>query len=387
MTVSINLRKIFQHLVMAFVVVGTFFYVPAHNLSNDQAIDMGYMAQELFFRYGVFFVFAFSLFMKPVRSAQLGLFAIFSVYAILLGINCGFDIQTRRSLLNLCTAFVFVKSISDYFETDNLKIVGLWILGVILFNSAFCVQQYFKCDPLFQASSASLGFKDSIVGLMKAKVHLGTLVAIVSPFIFNLVPLSVVLAVPLLCVANSSAAIAAFALSIGLLAYFRARKAVFFTSLILIVVASAFYVMRYDMPGGQFQERFKVWNAVYGIALTSHPFVGNGIGSFAKLNLESEQATSSELLTWSWAHNEYVQAFYEFGAIGLAIIFFYVKETFKDFWRFKKDRNLQAIFASLLSVFIISIFHFPFHIGRLAIPCLFTMGLFEARIKDLKNAF
>ena len=336
-------------------------------------------------RYGIFFIFAFSLCLKPLRACNLKWLAALFIYCIFLSVLNGFDIQMRRSMLNLFSGFLFVKIVSDHFQSSSLKKIGYWLLAILILNCAFSAQQYFKVDPLF-TTDPNLGPKDSIAGLFKNKVHLGVFISIISPFIFNIFPPLALVPVPLLCASNSSTAIVSFLISIGFLIYFRVRKLFFLIFIAVLAVSASFYVWKYDAPGGQFGERFKIWNAVYSIALTTHPYVGNGIGSFARLNLQSTQKTTDQKLEWVWVHNEYLQAFFEFGAMGLAIIFFYVKDCFAVFIKHYQDNNLKVIFSSLVAVFILSFFHFPFHIARLAIPSLFVMGLFHARLKDLENA-
>lgn len=383
MTVSFNLNRVFNHLVCAFVAIGTFFYLPAPaGTGLDKAIEFGYLTQELFFRYGALIVIAFSFFMKPLRTADLKPLAIFALFGAFCALNFGFDIQSRRTVLNVFVALFFVKAVADYFSFEGLKVASYWLGFVLLFNLVMCLQQYFKIDPLFQIP-ANLGPKDAVVGFLKMKVHLGTLLAVISPIIFYASPLLALLAIPMLCVANSSAAVVSYALSMGFLILLRMKRLYAVLVLVLLLSGGIFYVLKFDLPGGQFSERFKVWNAVYGEGLKRNPFFGSGAGSYVKLNVTTVQK-NGEPQNWTWAHNEYIQTFFEFGFIGLFLIGFYIKRSFQDFFNFWKDRKLQVIFASLVSVIGISFLHFPFHIARLAIPCLFVMGLFSGRVKDLE---
>lgn len=358
--------------------------VPApKEIPFEEQINWGYMTQELFFRYGALFLFGFSLFLKPLRSSNLNNFGIFFLLAFVNVLFRDFDVQARRSLLNLGVAVVFLKTIADYMDSNDLKAVGYWFLGIILLNLFLSAQQYFKADPIF-ITNPGLGPKDSMVGFMRMKVHLGALVSILSPFLFLVSPALLIVAVPLLCVANSSAAIACFVLGTGVLLFLKMKRSHFLALAVCLLALGGFYIYKFDMPGGDFTERFKIWNFVYGYAFKTSPFIGNGVGSYLKLGVSSTQENGHPQI-WTWAHNEYIQAFYEFGFAGVFLIVGYLLKCLYKFREFFKDRNLQVLFASMLSIAGISFLHFPFHLGRLSIPCLFVMGLFQARIKDLEN--
>lgn len=384
MTVSFNLRTLFTHFLCAFVVIGTFFFIPASNMSALEAIYWGYQSQELFFRFGVLSVFGASLFLKELRRSDMKIIGLLACLVISCGLNFGFDILIRRAILNIFLGFLFIKTVADHFEFKHLKIVSYWFIGLLLFNFVMCLQQYYKFDPLFTVPT-NLGPKDAMTGFMRMKVHLGALLSIISPIIFYTVPWLLVISIPMLCVSNSSAAIASFAVSIGMLIFFKIKRIYAVIALVLIISGGVFYVLKFDLPGGQFSKRFKVWNVVYGETLKRNMFFGSGAGSFAKLNLKTIQQ-NGQPEGWSWAHNEYIQAFYEFGAIGIGIIASYLIFCFKEFRRNFKDYQTQIIFSSLLSILGISFLHFPFHIARLAIPSLFIMGLFHGKLEDLKNA-
>lgn len=391
--VSFDLRNLLNHLIIAFVVIGTFFYIPAPASITDTAasLEWGYQTQELFFRYGVFFILFASMFSIPLRRVKFGWVALFLVYVIALGAFVGFDIAVRRQVLNVCLGGLFFKVCAENLRTRDIKKIGVWFFLVMLWNFTMCLQQYFGRDPLFTKPDA-LGHADMMVGFLRMKVHLGSMVSIMAPFVaFWCWPLALI-SVPLLFWSNSSGAVVAFVISmVSLLilwAIHRGIKAKIIAVLVLsgLIGLGAFYVTKYDMPGGQFKERFKIWEFTYSQTLKTNLFFGNGVSGFSKLGVTSIQK-NGEPLTWTWAHNEYVQSFYEFGAVGIFIISFYVMGCFRAFFRNWFDAELSVIFFSLLSVFLIGTLHFPFHIARLAGLCLFVMGLFKARVSDLEDAY
>lgn len=385
MMVSFNIRKIYTLVLSVFLAVGTFFFLPLPNGTGmEQALEFGYLSQELFFRYGAILLFVLSMFIKPIRIMRPNWIIAFVLYAFITSLLFGFDVSIRRSLMNLGCAAILFKAIYENVETGNVKTIGIGFALVLVWNLITCVQQYYGIDPLFSAP-AELGHQDRMVGFMRMKVHLGALVAFISPFIFALWWPLLILTFPLLFWSNSSVAIASFVISIGIILFYRIKRVFFITSLAALILAGGFYVLKFDMPGGQFGERLKVWNATYSLTLKSNPFWGNGIGSFSKINLQTKQATVAENLQWTWAHNEFIQAFFEFGFAGISLIFMYIKGCFKGFLAHKKDRIVQISFASLVSVLAIAFFHFPFHLGRLSGICVFIMAFFQARVNDLEG--
>lgn len=391
--VSFDLRGLFNHVIAAFVVIGTFFYVPLpESVGVDGALAFGYASQELYFRYGVFLLLFLSMFVTPLRRCKYGWIAWFFVYSAITSLFMGFDAQIRRQLLNIACGAIFFKICAEYLRTNDLKKFGFWFCAVCGWNLSLCIQQYLGRDPLF-TKPANLGHADMMVGFLKMKVHLGAMVAIMAPFILSCSWILGLLCLPLIYWSNSSAAVLCFVTSACGMAIFWALNGRFYrktiASLVLAIIlgSGVYYVAKVDAPGGQFTERFKVWEATYSLGLKNNLFFGSGVSGFAKLNMSTDQKTVSERLVWTWAHNEYIQAFYEFGMVGIGLIFLYVWGCLKAFFRNWYDSEIQVIFFSLLSVFIISFLHFPFHIARLAALCLFVMGLYQARVSDLEDAY
>lgn len=382
--ISIDLKRIFHYFVLTFLVVSTLFYLPVpQNMEFRAAIDFGMQIQELFFRYGVFLIFAFSLLFRPVREAKPVYFALFSAYLIVSSLF-GFDMAVRRQLLNILVALLFYKVILDHYEARFIKTFGKFAFGLVLANLALSIAQYYGFDPIF-SKPAAMGRMDQIGAFMKLKVHLGILAAFLSPAIFNWCPWLLVFTLPLLFFGFSSAAVAAFVASIMLIVVFKYRKWVVLLIAAVIVGGGIFYVLKFDMPTGQFTERFKVWYDALSYAFRGNPFFGLGLGGFAKWEPITAQITVTEKLSWIWAHNEYIQLFFEAGIAGLLFVIFYLVDACKKFREFFRDHEFRSLFSGVLCIAIVSFFHFPFHLGRFAPLCIFMLALFHAKHEDLSN--
>lgn len=383
MTISFDLRKAFQILVSFFVVAGTLFYIPFSSGTNQQqAVEWGYMIQELFFRYGVFTLFLVSLFLNPLRITNLKWEAVLVIFIIGASFFSDFGTQERRAILNVITGVLFIKIVADNVETSSVKAFAYPMLAIVLLNLTLATFQYFGKDPLF-IGPPNMGPLDAIIGFMRVKAHLATLAAIISPLLIGFSPWLLLLALPLIAVGNSSAAVAAFVASCGLYAWLKLPRRLFWLVCTGVILCGFFYIFKYDAPGGDFGHRFEVWQMTLDRTLHSNPLIGNGIGSFAKWAPHTAQATTQEPLIWLWAHNEYLQAFYEIGIIGILIIVMIIRKLVLDFIRHKDNYHVQILFLPVLSILIISFLHFPFHLARFVIPCLFCVAIFKARVTDL----
>lgn len=385
MTVSFDLNKVFKYCVMTFVCIGTLFYVPLKaNMNPEDAVNLGYLYQDFFFRYGALFLFSFSCLLAPKRVINLKSMSILFIYFIFLALLMNFDLKMRVHLLNFGIGLLFVKTISEHFEDKSVKFIGKFFIALILINLVLMALQYFRLDPILTAKPHT-GSADLVVGFMRAKVHLGVLAAILAPFIYAVNPWLVLLCLPLLYFSVSSVAVCAFCLSFLLLSWFDLKRKAFIGLVLALFLIGAAYVLKYDMPGGQFGDRFKVWHQTISFSLKTNPVLGVGIGSFSKWNPTTVQGTTEERLPWIWAHNEYLQTYFEGGLFALFLMWSYVAGFFKNMIRLISDRESRAICASFLTVLMISFFHFPFHLSRLAIPCLFIMAMYEIKASKCKT--
>jgi len=379
--------KIFNLALLIFISVCTFFYVPIKGpVIAEEGINFGYMAQELFFRYGVIAIFALSMTLKAERSFKSPVLAALLIYILFISIFKGYGLEARRSILNIFAGILFLKTVFEYFNLRYLKTAGLFFLAVIALNLLWCYFQYHGIDPLYSDIHAGrTGLWDSLVGLMKLKVHLGVMAVLIAPFLYMLNPFLVILAIPLLIISKSSVSAFAFAASLGLITFFRIRKTVFFIMSAALAIAAGWYIFKFDMPEGQFFERFRVWLATLSLTLKGDPWFGAGLGGFAKLSLMVQPKPDDVPQTWIWAHNEYIQLFYECGLAFIVFCGVFIAGLFKDFLLFRKDRLAQVMFSGVFSVVVISAIQFPFHLARLAVICIFIIAVFMARIHDLKE--
>lgn len=375
--VSFDLRKVFNFLVGVYLFIGCIFYIPvSKSVPLSVALEWGYVTQELFFRYGALVLILVGCSLTNLRVVRpyllISLFICFFVFALF----SGFSIYERRHLLNMAVAIVLIKTIAENADESIYKVISVSFLMVVLVNLVFCLLQYFGLDGL-HSFDPRLGKADRVSGLMKIKVHLGVLSAIAAPFLIELSPFLVVAALPMLYFGESSAAVAGLVISLFFLMFLRMKKRYAVLLSLLFLCLGAFYVIFFDMPGGQFAARFELWSMAFFTTLKANPIIGSGIGSFAQFQFSTGQETVSDKLVWLWAHNEFLQTFFEGGLIAFSLLFMYLRNSFSDFFLYRERGHFQTVIASFLVILGIGFFHFPFHIARLAIPCIVVLALLE----------
>lgn len=375
-----------EYALKIFLFIGVILYVPFSGTDPDKAIEFGYMVQDLFFRYGTIFLFCIAQTQTPIRTLKINSIPLLIMYLITSSLFIGFSLVSRASILNVFIWFVLYKTIYENFDFEKIKSYAVWFGFLLMINAAFCALQYNGHDFLFQSTSTiKPGLMDTVIGLLRVKVHLGVLAAILLPFVLVYAPIFSILTLLLFYFGVSSAAVFSAVISSISLAFMFLKKQTAFLIAGIIIVLGIIFVCFYDMPGGQFGERFKIWEGAASFVSHKNPILGIGIGSFKTINFATMQS-NGEPIRWDWAHNEFIQGFFEMGIIGMAFVFSFLRARQKDFEDCYKDKILKVLYCSCFSILIISIFHFPFHLSRFSHLIAFFFATFHARLTELKNA-
>lgn len=359
-----------------------------------------YVIQELFFRYGTITLFLVSCFFKePKRRLQFFSMPVFLLFVILVSMFFNFDIRVRASILNIFFGIFFYKLVVENVDIKEFPKIATWLFWLLFANLVLCLMQTLQIDPIFSHVRPDLMPDQDELGFMRLKATLGCLAVVIAPFLFILSPWLVLVALPLLYHSDSSVSVAAFALVMGFLLYFRFKEYrvdfklpllprinfplvwLWWITVAVILTGGVWYVCFVDMPMGQFGSRFVIWKWSLSTFLTKSPFFGLGLAKFGAIGPQTMQGGGNpEPLTWIWVHNEFLQGAFETGIIGLTILIIFIRARFEEFKKNWQDREIQALFGSFLAILMISFFHFPFHLGKMAPLCIFLMALYHAKV-------
>lgn len=364
-------QNAFDILIQAFIVVGMFFFIPG---------QQAYGPQEIFFQYGAMLIFVFGYFVPRKRQIDNFALALLFIYSFLNTILFHFEPENRKILLNMFLGFLVIKETSERIDFD-MKTLGNALAIFCALNVAWLGLQYNNFDPIFSSAMPQNMPEIDMVGLMGIKASLGILAALSFPFIFYESPLASIICIPLLWFGKSSSAVVAVALSLFWILWFKNRK-LFFPAIFCAGFAGILYVLKVDMPSGEFGKRIPVWFAGIRYLAGTNIWFGQGLGAWALTGFTTMQKNGQPQV-WLWAHNEFVQFLFEQGLFGAVCIYFYFKNLFKKI-NLHLEEHQRAI-AILISLVLVSFVHFPFHVGKFAgLSCLMLASIEAGTSKQIK---
>ena len=352
-----------------------------------------------------------------------GLFIIWTTFQFIF-----FDVPERSYLIQN----IFFAGVMYHFITKYAVVVKkyFWAFyGLLIFNVLWIPLQVYNIDPVWsQTNPEYLNWFSEYSGFFGLPAFLGNYAAVVLPFSFLLswwlVPFSLIAIV----VSKSTFSLLAAVFS-SLFFFWFYKRIVFWGLFIVLGIASFFYIFKYDLPTGQFQRRLSVWSLILKQGVKNQ-FLGHGIGAYhnkysfvevspshnnmmvgnnvellkflivearknnkseleayllnvpvSQLNIEEVrrevEKTGMSFQVWDKAHNEFIEAFFDYGLIGLFLIIGYLIDLFRRFLKYSKDKLTLSLASSTVAIIIVSFAHFPFHIARLAGPFICILALFE----------
>ena len=356
-------EKAFNIFLKIFLIGSMVFFVP-----NQQA----YIPQELFISFSAMIFLAFSFFVRPRREISNFSAGLLLMYLIAVTLFISLTNEGKSSLLNAFFGFVIFKVVAERVDVQDVVKFGRLFMLFCVANIVLLSLQVLNRDPIFSSMNPQNMPEIDKVGFMGVRFALGCIGALMTPFIYAVSPIWCIAVVPLLIFGKSSTAIAAAVISFMFLLWFDHRRAFWILLALMVpcVIAYPFMCGHLTMSS----RRFGVWLA--GISLTRiKPWFGQGLGAWNLMNFTTIQA-NGEPQKWIWAHNEFVQLLFEAGIAGLICLYAFLKRAFSRLSLYFESNRIA--FAALISLLIVSFFHFPFHIGRLAGMGLFILSFVEA---------
>jgi hypothetical protein len=355
---------IFDQVLRFFIVGSMFFYIP-----NMEQLK----PQEMFVQYGIIVIFAVSLMVPKKRSVNNFYFGLMLLYLALHTIFYSFSIPSRMTLLNIFFGFVFIKTAAETMEL-NLKKSGVFFLIFAIANLTLMIFQYYGKDPIYSSLMPENMPEVDITGFMALRSHAAAMAALITPFIFAVSPWACLVLVPILIIGKSSTCLLAFIITFYFLMFFKSKK-FFAWTLPIVLFAGAYYVLFQDAPSGEFNKRLYTWWSGVHVWKDSLWF-GKGLGMWNVSDFIFIQENGKPQ-KWAWAHNEFIQLGFEAGFFSLMILYFLAKSMLKKISL--TDELSRYCLAGVGALSIVSFFHFPFHIGRLAGLSMYILAFLIAK--------
>lgn len=341
---------------------------------------------------------------------------------------------------NLFYGLFIYQFVSLLAKKDDYKKYYWAFAFVMILNIFWCLRQMYNVDPIFIMADFD---KQQIItepsGFFGLPAFLGNYIGAVLPICMSLTWALVPFVLVGLFFSKSSFSIVAALVGFMFLMFFKGRKW-FIASLVISSLLCGVYIVKYDMPSGQFERRIKAWGQIENKAWDKQ-FFGHGLGSLKDnllieikptdnfffgndmdvlkktlvvetykndkidlsryINNEFEKHSITQidhemerhgmgLEIWSEAHNEYLQLFFELGLIGLFLILGFIYDLLRRAFKYG-SKDTAPLVASFLAILVISFGHFPFHLARTAGPLIVLIALLEgsvlSRKKSLDNQF
>lgn len=335
-------------------------------------------------------------------------------------------------LQNVLYGALIYQFVALFCQKENFKKYFWAFSGVLILNVFWCVRQIYQSDPILTNSEYwNLNYFSEYSGLFGLPAFLGNYAAAILPLSFVLSWTLFPFALIALFFSKSTFSVLA-ALAAALFYFWFRKRLVFWAILLIGSIGFGVYAVKYDLPTGEFGRRLKCWQIVEREAFKKQ-FFGHGIGKYkdfhvfemtprhdffathdlamfpgfvieqARLNGKPEigqqiietkmikeedlEKAGMDIHRWESVHNEFLQAFYETGFVGLSFILLFIWDVFRRFTSYCRNSHLAlGLVSSFLAILIVSFGHFPFHLARLAGPFVAIMGLMEAVLIDGKRS-
>jgi len=365
-------------------------------------------------------------------NRYLGAFLVWSACSYIFINHDGYGLVT---LQNTFFGILLYQFIVLYSRPSGYK-KYLWaLIGILLFNIAWTPLQIFDVDPVWRIVNLDkIQVMTEYQGWFALPAFLGNYVALVLPFILAMCVWLVPFALIGLWFSKSTFSVVA-AVGATLFFFWFKKRILFWALLIILAVASAFYI-RTDLKTGQFGRRLKCWHSTLHGAFQKQ-FFGNGIGMYGNNIMVVEvtpthntllarhpiqlfefihneaaesgkpqladyikekvkdfqrgnptvpmaeisnvfQKENMDVMVWKETHNDFIQTFFNLGLVGLGLIILYICNIFRRFWKVGTKSTVNVMFASsFLAIIIITMGHFPFQVARLAGPFIVVLAMYE----------
>ena len=231
-----------------------------------------------------------------------------------------------------------------------------------------CVQQ-FGWDPFYIPISGPM--PEIPAGSQGNQGWSGAMLAMCAPAFFDrryaygLIPLA-----GALYILKSTTPVIALVLSIIFYCYFMFNK-----KYVLAVTAAGLLAVLlyggYDHASG---ARFGAWMHAISLCLDREAWLlGFGLGSWPTLF----PATYDQTVIWTHAHNEFIQLWFELGALGILCVLLYTRFLIISIINNYANRVLILAGSGIISIILCSMGNFPMHLSGTAVIAVGWLAVYE----------
>lgn len=315
-----------------------------------------------------------------------------------------------RTLLCLMIGYAAITVTLVVSTIKDLKWIYRALIVMSLLDIGFVILQACGIDPIF---IPIIPGKHDIVGFMGSHNQMGISAACNAFWSPYLIPLALV---PIFLVKCNSALIGLIVGTIVYIGYTLGKKYVL-SALVLIALLAVPWWHYCHKSHQELGERVNLWKLsidqiisgkIESCDLTGHrtnyhtnPFFGFGLGNFFTLSplsqykmygFEDTQTYVSGnpqgkiLHFYEHAHNDLIEAIFEFGYIGFIILLLMIDSVITLFIKAPKTHGVILTFAALIAQSVASFSVYVFHAPVSLFMICLTLGLFYAEVNHAKTS-
>lgn len=342
--------KIMKNKLTFFLVMAAIFVVPLSSLIKIPHTDIWYSQYIAFF---CILCLGISLFVCSWNMPLASLMIISLVSTI-------YTAQQFPRAFFCLTMIYFVilgvYAISQMNEKQHVWIIR-GLIGLIFLQGLWVVLQKLNIDPIFVYSKDPR--LDDTVGFSASHNQIGLFFSVTSPIVFHYAPVLLPFSVLGILWSKTSTSWVAFFVGCLILGSFVNKKivvGVFFLVLLFVIFFKQFDHFAPDERLMLYKETYKavvqkelvipVNNQIQ--ILHCNPWFGYGLGNFTRFSPLSQKAYIRNFYAYEHAHNDYLEAFFEMGWLGLFAILAIIIDIIVKFIRTKRSKLLIVTFTALV---------------------------------------
>lgn len=383
-----------------YLILASIFIVPLSGLIPIKGADVWY-SQYL----GLMFVvlFGISLFLWGFNK-YISLFTVVSFVSAIVA-----AMQHPRAILcmfqiYLCCLGMWAVSTLNYEQRKKTLKVLTWFTAL---QGFWIIIQNFNLDPIFNSHymylSSQIRTVDDTVGFSGSHNQIGLFFAMVAPLIMSmnifLMPLVVI---GLTLSTTSTAFVAAVVSCLGMSFMAKTKIYTILTIIASIVFAIIFYWKFETVSTSEFHNRKEVSfnsvkSAVTGrikakminqdLEIKANPLIGFGLGNFTRISPLSQGDYLKVQQRYEHAHNDYVEAFFEMGWLGLISIILIIVDFFRQYAGAYKTKILNVCFWGIMAQMICALGIYTVQTAVSGMVLIILAGLFYGEVKEQERVY
>uniref|UniRef100_A0A6M3KJB8 Putative O-antigen ligase n=1 Tax=viral metagenome TaxID=1070528 RepID=A0A6M3KJB8_9ZZZZ len=281
-----------------------------------------------------------------------------------------YPIKIFMPFFNILCFALFYKLSLEYVDKEVIKKTLKYLKLSVGLVAVYAILQTFNLDQFY---NGLLGNKGEVVGTIGNQSHLAGFLGILLPIFYGswwLIPIIIAI---LLTKSASGIAIGVLVFLIYLI--YKQR----YVGLGLSILTLTFGVLLAQSVFPDFfsfSHRLSVWHKAWDM-IQLKAITGSGLGTFGLANVNGIDNITSH---WRHAHNEYLQAWFEVGLVGLSIIIWGIFSYFKNF---KINIKLSLVF---LGFCLLGLVNFSSHLWLIAMVGMISYSWLYSLKNEVDNA-